>query len=115
VIFVENVHHEVVPVRHTSFLVAPEDAGLRLDQLLAKRVPELSRRTARKVLLIGGVFVERARVKVASKIIRPGHRVDVHLGGALEKVTAAEKTTPPELDILFEDNHLLGIGIVQLS
>ena len=48
--------------RHFRFTVASEDAGLRLDQLLAKRVPELSRRTARKVLLIGGVFVESARV-----------------------------------------------------
>jgi 23S rRNA pseudouridine1911/1915/1917 synthase len=87
--------------------VTPEDAGLRIDQLLAKHVPGLSRRTARKVLLIGGVFVESARVKIASKIIQPGHKVDVHLGGALETVTAADKMAPPELDLLFEDEHLL--------
>ena len=80
---------------------------MRLDQLLAKHVPGLSRRTARRILLIGGVFVERARVKIASKIIQPGQTVDVHLGGALEIVTEAEKSAPPELDILFEDEHLL--------
>ena len=94
-------------VRHFSFTVAPDDAGLRLDQLLAKRVPELSRRTARKVLLIGGVFVERARVKIGSKIIQPGHKVDVNLGAALEIVAAAEKTAPPEIDVVFEDEALL--------
>jgi 23S rRNA pseudouridine1911/1915/1917 synthase len=105
--FLRNVHHAAVTARHISFTVAPDDAGLRLDQLLAKRVPELSRRTARKVLLIGGVFVERARVKIASKLTQPGQKVDVHLGGALDTVTAAEKTAPPELDILFEDEHLL--------
>jgi 23S rRNA pseudouridine1911/1915/1917 synthase len=96
-----------VSAQHFSFTVPDEDAGLRIDQLLAKRVPGLSRRTARKVLLIGGVFVERARVKIASKIIQPGNQVDVHLGGALEAVTAAEKLAPPALDLLFEDEHLL--------
>ena len=93
--------------RPIRFTVAPEDAGLRLDQLLAKRVPELSRRTARKVLLIGGVFVDSARVKVASKVVQPGRSVELYLGGALEKVTAAENAAPPELDVVFEDDSLL--------
>ena len=94
-------------VRHFNFTVTDDDAGLRLDQLLAKRVPELSRRTARKVLLIGGVFVERARVKLASKVIQVGRRVEVHLGSALEKVTTAERSAPPEIAIVFEDEHLV--------
>ena len=96
-----------VTVKHFSFTVAPDDADLRLDQLLAKRVPGLSRRTARKVLLIGGVFVERARVKIGSKVVQPGRKVEVNFGGALEVVTAAEKTAPPEIDVLFEDESLL--------
>ena len=80
---------------------------MRLDQLLAKRVPGLSRRTARKVLLIGGVFVERSRIKIGSKLIQPGRKVDVHLGGALDIVTAAEKEAPPPIDVVFEDDDLL--------
>lgn len=96
-----------VTVRHVSFTVDPDDTGLRLDQLLAKRVPGLSRRTARKLLLIGGVFVAGARIKIGSKIIQPGRKVEVHVGGALEVVTAAERTTPPEIDVVFEDEHLL--------
>lgn len=103
----KNVHHAGVAPQHYTFRVSPEDAGLRLDQLLAKRVPELSRRTARKALLIGGVFVERVRVKVASKLIQPGRRVDVHLGAAMEAVAQAEKSAPPPLEILIEDEHLL--------
>jgi 23S rRNA pseudouridine1911/1915/1917 synthase len=87
--------------------VAPEDAGLRLDQLLAKRVPGLSRRTARKVLEIGGVFVERARIKFASKFIQPGRKVEVNMGGALDQVLAAEEVAPPTIDVIFEDEHLL--------
>lgn len=94
-------------VRPFNFIVAPDDAGLRLDQLLAKRVPGLSRRTARKVLEIGGVFVERTRIKIGSKLIQPGRKVEVYVGGALEAVTAAEKEAPPALDIVFEDDSLL--------
>ncbi len=96
-----------VSPRQVSFTVSPDDAGLRLDQLLAKRVPGLSRRTARKVLLIGGVFVERARVKVASKLIQPGRKVDVHLGSALQAVPATALGAAPALEVLFEDEHLV--------
>lgn len=96
-----------MPARHFTFTVPAADAGLRLDQLLAKHVPGLSRRTARKVLLIGGVFVEQSRVKVASKLLKPGRRVDVHLGSALDTVIAAEKGDPPALDLVFEDEQVV--------
>lgn len=94
-------------VRPYSFTVAQDDAGLRLDQLLAKRVPGLSRRTARKVLLIGGVFVERTRIKIGSKVIQPGRTLSVYVGGALEIVSDAEKQAPPAIDVVFEDDALL--------
>jgi 23S rRNA pseudouridine1911/1915/1917 synthase len=72
-----------------TFEVAADDAGLRLDQLLAKRVDGLSRRKARVLLDIGGVFVDRARCKVASRQVRPGQVVEAHLGGALDRATKA--------------------------
>jgi 23S rRNA pseudouridine1911/1915/1917 synthase len=67
------------------FVVAPQDRGLRLDQLLAARVEALSRRQARVLLDIGGVFVDGARVKVASRQLRPGQVVEATLGGALAR------------------------------
>ena len=45
--------------RKVSFTVVTADAGRRLDQVLADRVPGLSRRKARVLLDIGGVFVDR--------------------------------------------------------
>ena len=39
--------------------VQAEDAGLRLDQFLAKRHPDLSRRRARVAIEIGAVFEQR--------------------------------------------------------
>ena len=44
-------------------------AGLRLDQVLSSRV---SRRLARRLIAAGAVFVDRRRVKVASRIVPEG-------------------------------------------
>ena len=95
--------------------VEKEDQGLRLDQYLALRVPELSRRKARVLLDIGGVFVNRARVKVASRKVKEGQLIEVHLGGALERATkktgkaarASDAEKLPKHNVLHEDEHLL--------
>jgi 23S rRNA pseudouridine1911/1915/1917 synthase len=49
--------------------VAGQLAGLRLDQIMASRV---SRRFARKLIEAGAVFVDRQRVKVASRLVHAG-------------------------------------------
>jgi 23S rRNA pseudouridine1911/1915/1917 synthase len=66
-----------------TFTVEESDTGLRLDQLLAKYVPGLSRRKARVALDIGGVFVDGARVKVAGRYCKPGQKIEVTLGNVL--------------------------------
>ena len=57
-----------------TFTVGDDDAGRRLDQVLAARVPGLSRRQARVLLDIGGVFVDGRRVKVAGGRRAPARR-----------------------------------------
>lgn len=97
------------------FTVEPADAGLRLDQLLARHIPELSRRKARLVIDIGGVFVDRARVKVASRPMRPGQQIEVHLGAVLERATpilgevgrAADAGRAPPYRLVFEDEAII--------
>jgi 23S rRNA pseudouridine1911/1915/1917 synthase len=69
------------------FVVAPADEGRRLDQVLAAGVPGLSRRKARVVLDIGGVFVDGARTKVAGRAVRAGQVIVANVGGALERAT----------------------------
>ncbi|HZU52266.1 MAG TPA: RluA family pseudouridine synthase [Holophagaceae bacterium] len=85
-----------------TFTVDASDAGLRLDQLIAARTG-LSRRQAREVLQVGGVQVERKRVRVASKFIKPGHEVRVAHDPDLPK--------PPDIEvpIVFEDAWLLAV------
>jgi 23S rRNA pseudouridine1911/1915/1917 synthase len=87
-------------MKHT-FVVTTEDTGLRLDQAIPKHVPALSRRKARAVIDAGGVFVDRTRVKVASRPVRPGQTIEVNLGS--ENRTEA----PLEPSIVFTDAHVI--------
>jgi 23S rRNA pseudouridine1911/1915/1917 synthase len=86
----------------TKFEVAADEAGLRLDQVVPRRVPGLSRRKARAVIDLGGVFVDRARVKVAGRPVRAGQLIEVNVGGAFER-----REPPPEPEIVFVDDHVI--------
>jgi len=89
-------------LRKWTFTVDPEDAELRLDQLIAKRT-ELSRRAAREALKLGGVQVDRKRVKVAGKLMKPGLEIRV----AFDPDLPAVSTTP--IPVVFEDDWLLAV------
>jgi 23S rRNA pseudouridine1911/1915/1917 synthase len=102
-------------VAHAVRFVVPDaDDGLRLDQALARHVPGLSRRRARVLIDLGGVFVDRGRVKVAGRPVRAGQAVEANLGGALDRAVgtgaAARARTEAELPpyrLVFEDEHLI--------
>jgi len=87
----------------TTFAVAPDEDGLRLDQVVPRHVAGLSRRKARAVIDTGGVFVDRARVKVAGRPVRAGQTIEVNVGGAL----AAAATPPPAPAIVHVDDHII--------
>jgi 23S rRNA pseudouridine1911/1915/1917 synthase len=101
--------------RTVRFEVAAEHAGMRLDQVLAACIPDLSRRKARVLLDIGGVFVDRARVKVSGRPVRAGQVIEAHLGGALERATkevgsearARDASALPAFTVVFEDRDLV--------
>jgi len=61
-----------------KFTVPQALDGLRLDQCLAHEIPELSRGKAKKVLAVGGVFLNKKRVKVAGRLVREGQKIEVH-------------------------------------
>jgi 23S rRNA pseudouridine1911/1915/1917 synthase len=97
------------------FTVQPADKGLRLDQLLAARVPGLSRRKARVLLDLGGVFVDGARTKVAGKLLRPGQVVTANIGGALLRASgevgrearARDESALPPFALVHQDEDLV--------
>ncbi|HEY0992311.1 MAG TPA: RluA family pseudouridine synthase [Kofleriaceae bacterium] len=86
----------------TRFEVPAEDAGLRLDQVVPRHVAGLSRRKARAVIDLGGVFVDRTRVTVAGRPVRAGQIIEVHIGGAIER-----SEPPPAPELVFVDEHII--------
>jgi len=98
-----------------TFTVGDADVGRRLDQVLAARVEGLSRRQARVLLDIGGVFVDGRRVKVASKPMHAGEEVVAVMGGALARATkktgraarSADERQLPPFAVVFEDEDVV--------
>ncbi|HEY0195775.1 MAG TPA: RluA family pseudouridine synthase [Kofleriaceae bacterium] len=90
----------------TKFAVAADETGLRLDQVIPRHVAGLSRRKARAVIDLGGVFVDRTRVKVAGRPVRAGQVIEVNVGGALTRDAAG---TPPLVapEPVFLDDHII--------
>jgi len=91
----------------STFEVGADDAGLRLDQVIPKHVQGLSRRKARAVIDLGGVFVDKARVKVAGRIVRPGQVIEVNVGGALERANDKTAEPAPRPRIVHSDEHVI--------
>lgn len=64
--------------RPERFVVRAEEAGERLDVLLAARVDGLSRRRARALIGAGSVFLGDRRVRVHSRRVAAGQEVVCH-------------------------------------
>lgn len=94
------------------FIADERDVGVRLDQAIARHFPDISRRRAKDLIGIGGVFVNRTRIKQSSRVLAHGDKVELHLGSAEGTVTrgAAHQAALPELDIAFEDEHLIVVN-----
>lgn len=89
-----------------ELMVAPGDAGLRLDAYLARELPQYSRVQWRKVIGASGVRVDGAGTKVSYRL-EPGQRVVISI---LPLRTAGPNPENIPLDILYEDEHLVAVN-----
>jgi 23S rRNA pseudouridine1911/1915/1917 synthase len=102
------------PPRRLRFVVPAALAGVRLDRALAAGIDGLSRGRARVLLDLGAVYVDGARVKIASRAVRAGQRIEAVLGGAFARATkrvgsAARRTDEaalPRYDVVYEDDDI---------
>ena len=65
------------PPRPIILIAGAEDEGLRLDRFIRQRSGVLSRIRARDLLAAGGITVNGRRVKIASRTLRTGDRVEI--------------------------------------
>jgi 23S rRNA pseudouridine1911/1915/1917 synthase len=92
--------------RTETLTVAPDEAGERLDRVLAARVAELSRSRHKALILAGRVAIDGATIR------DPGHRVNAGATIALELPPPADPTVAPEpipLAVVYEDDELIVI------
>ena len=86
-------------------VVASEDAGLRLDKLLASRLPDLSRTRVQQLIQEGHVTAANGPPE-ASYRVGEGETIGLYLPPPRPSGLAAERVT---LNILHEDDDLLVI------
>lgn len=84
--------------RSLRFTVPAELEGQRLDVIIARLAPGISRRHARRLIDDGAVFVDGKRVQVSSRPLKPGAKVEV-------SVAEHQQAAPP--DILWLDADLV--------
>jgi len=95
-------------VNDTVIEVHPDEAGMRLDALIAGRNPDITRSQAEKLVKSGGVSVD-------GRPARPGRRVEPGERVRFEHPTADATPALPclPLDVIFEDDSLLVINKAQ--
>ena len=89
-----------------EFIVSENDAKLRLDHFLAKRLPQYSRTRLQQLIRSGFVRLNGASTR-PRQIVRAGDKIDVR-ESPVEQIETRPQPIP--LDILFEDDDLIVIN-----
>src|SRR4030095_2286609 len=89
-----------------DLVVSTNEARLRLDQFLAKRLPEFSRSRLQHLIRDGLVRLNNATSR-PRQIVRSGDKIQL-TEPPLEKIETLPEQIP--LEILFEDNDLLVVN-----
>ena len=99
------------PFATHRLVVSAEDAGKRIDVLLAEHVPELSRRRARVLIGAGAVSIDSRRVLVQSRAVVAGQEVACHVQGFVLRQAQDDprRMSFEAVPILHEDRSVIAI------
>jgi 23S rRNA pseudouridine1911/1915/1917 synthase len=89
-----------------EFVVSPNDARLRLDQFLAKELPEYSRSRLQQLIRSGFVRLNKQTTR-PRQVVRGGDKIHL-IEPPPEKIEMRPEPIP--LDVLFEDDDLIVIN-----
>jgi 23S rRNA pseudouridine1911/1915/1917 synthase len=90
----------------TRVLVAPEEAGERLDRLLARRVSELSRSRLKALIEAGTVEIDGHTIRDPSHRVNSGAQIMLDVPPPR---AARPEPEPIPLNIVYEDNDIIVI------
>lgn len=91
------------PLASTVITLRPEDAGERIDRVLARRCPEFSRSTLQR-------WIEQGRVEQAGEIVSRKTKAQAGAEVAIHPAPPEPMNAEPQdigLQVLFEDVHLI--------
>jgi len=94
-----------VPAKRVHVIVGPDEAGQRLDVILAAHLPEISRARAQRLIRDGHVQVARGAAR-PSLAVRAGTTIDVTIPAPRPATPAPE---PLPLTILHDDDDIVVI------
>ncbi len=83
------------------YKVESVDSGKRLDIYLLEQIGDLSRRKIRSIIDVGGVYVNKKRVRVASRAVTVGDSIRVEYNETALKKVKTESFEFRENDLLF--------------
>src|SRR3954468_18704725 len=92
--------------RSLRLIAASSDAGLRVDQFLARKIPEVSRSQVQRLIRSGHIRTDRAAAKPSS-IITAGVTVDVEIPPPAA-ATPAAKNLP--IEVLYDDDAIVVVN-----
>jgi RluA family pseudouridine synthase len=91
-----------MPEGPKRFRVIPQEQGMTLRNLLVRRVRELDRESAGKLIRAGGVYVNKLRIRLPQILVAPGERVTVYL-----EALAAEPLDHAHLHFIHRDRDFV--------
>jgi 23S rRNA pseudouridine955/2504/2580 synthase len=94
--------------RH-SISVSYRLQGMRLDHAIAEEIPGFSRRRAKAIIDIGGCYLNSKRVRIASKTVSKGDKIEVEYNARLFEAKRVEVEVRQE-DILYFDHGVVVIN-----
>ena len=106
-----------IRIKAAASQAAPNGAGIRLDQFLAQTLPAqlgrpISKGKVRKLIVAGAVYLNRTRVRIASKEIKPGAQLEVLIDLQRLDSDGPARDIPFEMSaqsILFEDEFIIAV------
>ena len=93
-----------------DLLVEAGHSGKRLDVFLAEAGLELSKRKIRQVIDVGGVYVNRKRVRVASRQVTRGDKVRFEYNEHALKQLKTQRPEFKEADLLWTGHQVIAVN-----
>lgn len=84
--------------------------GMRLDHAISEGIPGMSKRRAKAIIDVGGAYLNRKRIRVASRTVGKGDQIEVEYNPALFGPEVKSRSGLKAEDILFENAELFVIN-----